>query len=299
MMTDAQTSASSEMDLTAILPLMLATAQQAGDLVLTMQAEGLANITSKSSASDLVTEADVACEKRIRSELQKHFPSIDFWGEESNQAPTSDYFWIVDPIDGTTNFANGLPYFAVNIALNQGPTTLLGLTLELPARNLYFAQLGQGAYRRAPGGNHGDGRDRQLHVNTVDSLDQAFLTTGFPYHSANDDDNNLAEFSHFLTSAQGVRCMGTSAMDLVNVADGNFGGYWEGWLNAWDAAPGVLMVREAGGEVTDYQGRPWQIHSRSLIASNGQPQLHAALIASIKEARKGINQRRLPASEEA
>lgn len=297
-MTDSHTSASSEIDLTAILPLMLATAQQAGDLVLAMQADGLANITSKSSGTDLVTEADVACEKLIHRELQQHYPTIDFWGEESNQAPTSDYFWIVDPIDGTTNFANGLPYFAVNIALNQGPTTLVGVTLELPARTLYYAQLGQGAYSRALGGNHGDGHDRRLHVNRVDNLDQAFLVTGFPYHRADYDDNNLAEFNHFLTRAQGVRCMGTAAMDLVNVADGKFGGYWEGWLNAWDAAPGVLMVREAGGKVTDYQGRPWQIHSRSLIASNGQPHLHAALIAAIKDARKGINQHRLPASEE-
>ena len=291
-MSGSQTRATNEIDLTAILPQMLTTARQAGDLVLTMQAEGLANIASKSSITDLVTEADVASEKLIRSQLQAQFPTIDLWGEESNQAPNSDYFWIVDPIDGTTNFANGLPYFAVNIALNQGPTTLLGVTLELPARTIYFAQQGQGAYSRTH-----DGRERKLHVNRVDALAHAFLTTGFPYHRADHEDNNLSEFNYFLPRAQGVRCLGTAAMDLVNVASGSTGGYWEGWLNAWDAAPGVLMVREAGGQVTDYQGRPWHIHSRSLIASNGQPDLHNALVTGIQSARKGLTTSFLPATE--
>ena len=243
-----------------------------------------------------MTEADVASESFIRGALQNRYPDVGFWGEESNLAPISDYFWVVDPIDGTTNFANGLPYFAVNIALNQGPTTLLGVTLELPARKLYFASVGQGAYLRTLD-DHGNNRDIQLHVNNVDSLSQAFLTTGFPYHRTDYEDNNLAEFGYFLTRSQGVRCMGTAAMDLVNVARGALTGYWEGWLSPWDAAPGVLMVREAGGQVTDYLGRPWQLTSRSLIASNGQPTLHAALLTGIQTARQSLHSIKLPASE--
>jgi myo-inositol-1(or 4)-monophosphatase len=249
-------------------------------------------IASKSNMIDLVTEADLASEKLIHDELRSHYPDFGFWGEESNQAPSSDYFWVVDPIDGTTNFANGLPFFAVNIALNQGPTTLLGVTLELPARNLYFAQLGQGAYQRTP-----DGRDIRLQVNQVDSLSKAFLTTGFPYHRTEYEDNNLAEFGYFLTRSQGVRCMGMSAMDLMNVARGAFAGYWEAWLSPWDAAPGALMVREAGGQVTDYLGRPWQLTSRSLIASNGNPTLHTAMLTGIQKARQSIKTVKLPASE--
>lgn len=279
-------------DLTAILSVIQGVAQQAGDLVLAMQANGLANIASKSNLIDLVTEADVASEKLIYNELQSHYPTFGFWGEESNQPPTTDYFWVVDPIDGTTNFANGLPYFAVNIALNQGPTTLLGVTLELPARKLYFARLGQGAYLHT-----GDGRDQQLHVNQTASLSQAFLTTGFPYHRTDFEDNNLAEFGYFLTRSQGVRCMGTAAMDLVNVARGAISAYWEGWLSPWDAAPGVLIVREAGGQVTDYLGRPWQLTSRSLIASNGQPSLHPDLVTGIQIARHSLKTIKLPASE--
>jgi myo-inositol-1(or 4)-monophosphatase len=293
-MPGSQTQAANGVDLGSILPRMLEVAQHAGDLVLAMQADGLANIASKSNTIDLVTEADVASEKLIHQELQSHYPAFGLWGEESNQAPSSDYFWVVDPIDGTTNFANGLPYFAVNIAFNHGPATLLGVTLELPARKLYFASAGHGAYHRTA-----DGRDIQLHVNTTGSLRQAFLTTGFPYHRTDHLDNNLAEFGYFLTRTQGVRCMGTAAMDLVNVARGATAGYWEGWLNAWDAAPGVLMVREAGGQVTDYLGREWQLTSRSLIASNGQPGLHPSLVTGIQSARQNLSSIKLPQSERA
>jgi myo-inositol-1(or 4)-monophosphatase len=123
------------------LEVVLGIAQQAGDLVLAMQLQGLQKINSKSSTSDLVTEADLASEKFIRAELLRHYPTFDFWGEESNEPPSSEYFWIVDPIDGTNNFANGLPYFAVNIALNRGDITLIGVTLELPARQLYFGPI--------------------------------------------------------------------------------------------------------------------------------------------------------------
>lgn len=287
-----QTNSTNPIDLKAIVPHLLATAQKAGELILTMKAQGLAHVASKAILIDLVTEADLASEKLIRQELQTHYPDIDFWGEESNQLPTSEYFWVVDPIDGTTNFANGLPYYAVNIALNRGPETIIGVTLELPAQKLYYAIQNGGAYYRTA-----EGQDIQLHVNQVSQLERAFLTTGFPYHRAAHSDNNLAEFTYFLTRSQGVRCMGSAAMDLVNVARGSTAAYWEGWLNAWDAAPGVLMIREAGGTVTDYLGRPWQLTSRSLIASNGQPDLHAELLKGIQTARATLQAVTLPASE--
>lgn len=291
-MSGSQADSTHDVDLGALLPFVLDVAQQAGSLVLAMQAKGLENVASKSNESDLVTEADVASEKLILGALQARYPSFGFWGEESNQPPTTDYFWVVDPIDGTTNFANGLPYFAVNIALNHGPTTLLGVTLELPASTLYFATLGGGAFRR-----DANGQDHPLRVNTVNTLGKAFLTTGFPYHRTAHPDNNLEEFAYFLGRSQGVRCMGTAAMDLVNVARGATAAYWEGWLNPWDAAPGVLLVREAGGQVTDYMGRPWHLNSRSLIAGNGQPALHNALVAGIQQARSGLDTHLLPDSE--
>lgn len=279
----------------AVTPVdVMAAAQAAGDLILRMWAEGLRNVRGKSSEVDLVTEADVAAEQAIRTTLAARFPEIGFWGEESNDPPDEPSFWLVDPIDGTNNFANGLDFYAVNIALHHQGQTVLGVTLELPARRLFWAALGQGAYMR-----QGDGQDVRLHVNDIDRLGAALLTTGFPYHRAEHEDNNLPEFGYFVGHAQAVRCMGSAAMDLVNVARGAVAGYWEGWLNPWDAAPGVLMVREAGGKVTEYGGAPWQLTSKTLVASNGQPALHDALLEGIRTARRTLRATLLPASEGA
>ena len=271
---------------------VLAVALQAGELILAMQADGLRNITSKSSEIDLVTEADVAAERLIRSELAARYPAVELWGEESNQPPSGDLFWVVDPIDGTINFAGGLPYFAVNIALQAGEQTVLGVTLELPARRLYFARRGEGAFRRDL-----DGREQRLRVNAASTLRRALLTTGFPYSRAEFADNNLPEFSYFMAHSMGVRTMGSAAMDLVNVASGGMAAYWESWLNPWDAAPGVVLVAEAGGRVTDYRGAPWQLTKRTLVASNGQPDLHQALLDGIRTARQGLSRPLLPAEE--
>ncbi|HXF64860.1 MAG TPA: inositol monophosphatase family protein [Caldilineaceae bacterium] len=282
-------------DIAHVMTHVMAAAQAAGDLILQMQAAGLRAVAGKSSEIDLVTEADVAAEQAIRAALQQTYPAYGFWGEESNEPPSgTDFFWVVDPIDGTTNFANGLAFYAVNIALNRGEETLLGVTLELPARRLYWAIAGQGAYERLP-----NGADRRLQVNRSSQLARALLSTGFPYHRTEHEDNNLREFNYFLAHAQGVRCMGSAAMDLVNVARGALAGYWEGWLNPWDAAAGALLVREAGGLVTDYSGQPWRLRSKTLIASNGQPALHAALVEGIRSARNGLAARLLPAAEGA
>lgn len=276
----------------ADLEFLISVAQQAGDQVLAMQDSGLRNIGSKSSEIDLVTEADLASEKLIRAALHARQPDFDFWGEESNEPPNTEFFWVADPIDGTNNFANGLAYFAVNLALCQGDVPLIGVTLELPARRVYYAQAGQGAFVRAP-----DGREKRLHVNDETTLSRAFLTTGFPYHRGEQIDNNLLEFGYFLARTQGVRCMGSAALDLANVAAGALAGYWEGWLKPWDAAPGVLLVQEAGGLVTDYRGAPWQLRKHTLIASNGNPDLHAALVEGIHTARTELDTPLLPADE--
>jgi myo-inositol-1(or 4)-monophosphatase len=281
-------------DLGAVRADMLAAAQAAGDLILRMQAEGLRNVRGKSNEIDLVTEADVAAEQSIRTALAARYPSIGFWGEESNQPPAEAAFWVVDPIDGTINFANGLPYCAVNIALQQDGQLMLGVTLELPARHLYWAERGRGAYIRPA-----SGPEVRMAVNDSRRLGRALLTTGFPYHRAEHEDNNLSEFGYFVAHSQGVRCMGSAALDLVNVARGALAGYWEGWLNPWDAAPGVLMVREAGGTVTDYGGAPWHLTSKTLVASNGQAALHEALLEGIRQARRGLSASLLPAAEGA
>jgi myo-inositol-1(or 4)-monophosphatase len=267
---------------------VIAVAQQAGQLILQMAARGLQNTRSKSSDIDLVTEADVAAEQLIRSALYERYPQVGFWGEESNQPPVEETFWLVDPIDGTINFANGLGLFAVNIAFCQQEGPLLGVTLELPAQRLFWTTQGDGAFVREL-----DGTERRLHVSRTEQLGAGLLATGFPYHRGEYEDNNSAEFLYFLAQAQGIRWRGSAAMDLAHVASGALAGYWEGWLSPWDAAAGVLLVREAGGIVTDYAGAPWTLTSKSLAASNGQKSLHRALLDGIHRARSSLRERLL------
>ncbi len=166
-------------------------ALRAADLVLSMRAAGLQDVRTKSSASDIVTEADVAAEALIREQLAALAPALGFWGEESNRRPQESAFWVVDPIDGTNNFAMGMPLFAVNIALQDGPRTVIGVTVALPDRRIYWAAAGEGVYLRRP-----DGVEHRLLVSSADDLADVFLTTGFPYHRAENADNNSAELAH-------------------------------------------------------------------------------------------------------
>ena len=269
---------------------IISVVRRAGQLVTEMRQTGLQQVQSKSAVIDLVTEADLASEAFLRKELQRLYPGVGFWGEESNQPPTEEFFWLVDPIDGTTNFANGLPHYAVNVALCQGDSANLAVTLHLPAGNIYWAVAGKGAFLRTP-----DGGQRRLQVNQAQQLNRASVTTGFPYHRAESTDNNSAEFAYFLPRCQSVRCLGSAALDLAFVASGALAAFWEGWLGPWDATAGVLLVREAGGQVTDYQGKPWQLPGKTgLVASNGQAALHDALLTGIQTARTPLTERRLP-----
>jgi myo-inositol-1(or 4)-monophosphatase len=259
-----------------------------GELVRQMQRAGLSNVKSKSSAGDLVTEADVACEQLVREGLGQLYPSVGLWGEESNTMPQTEYFWLVDPIDGTTNYAFGLDYNAVNIALQHREHTLLGVTYQIHSERIYYAAAGEGALRRDP-----DGTEVRLRVNGIDELRRALVATGFPYHVGISPDNNTAEFARITALSGSIRCLGAAALDLAHVASGALSAFWEGWLNAWDAAPGVLLVREAGGRVTDYHGVEWSINSGHLVSSNGTPGVHEALLAAIQEARAGLPLSRL------
>ena len=249
-------------------------ARAAGDLILEMQSAGLQNIQTKSSVIDIVTEADLASEKLIRAALTEAYPHLDFWGEESNEPPAGPCFWVVDPIDGTVNYANSIPYFAVNIALIEDARCILAVTLELPLGRVYHARAGRGAFCRSA-----DGADSALQVSDVNDLRQSILSTGFAYDRDVNPDNNNAEFSLFMPRCRGIRRMGSAAIDLALVACGSFAAHWERNLNAWDVAPGALLIQEAGGRVTDYAGRPWTLDCRNVIASNGQPGIHDELVS--------------------
>ena len=268
---------------------VIGVARAAGDLVRRMYRTGAATVTEKSTAIDLVTAADVAAEGFIRDALGRLYPAVALWGEESNQQPDSEYFWLVDPINGTTNFAHGIAYCSVNIALQRRAETLLAVTYHLGLDVTYHARPGGGSWLREP-----SGAERRLSVSTTTTLRKSILITGFPYHRAESEDNNGREFGYFMPRTTCVRNLGSAALDLAHVSAGNADAYWEGWLNPWDLAAGVLLVREAGGRVTTYEGREWTLGDNNVIAGNGQPDLHQAMLDGIRSARASLPERRLP-----
>lgn len=270
-----------------LLNAVIDAATGAADLVLAMQAAGLKKVVGKSNETDLVTEADSASEYFLRRELGLLLPEAGFWGEESNERPVGGKYWLVDPIDGTVNYAHGVPYNAVNVALVEanasGGEVMLAVTIEMPWRRVYFARPGEGAYMRDPLWG-----ERRMQVSTARTLRQSLLATGFPYHSGEHDDANDLEFAWFASRCMGMRVLGAAAIDSAQVAAGILAGFWEGWLNPWDCAAGALLVREAGGKVTDYAGNEWHFGSPGFVASNGI--IHNLLVEGILEARKGLKQ---------
>ncbi len=266
---------------------VISIAARAVDLVLEMRRAGELGIKTKTKSTDLVTEADLASERLIRASLYALDPAIGFLGEESKGQPTEECYWVVDPIDGTVNYANDLPYGAVTIALQCGAQTVLGVTAQIPHRRIFWARQGEGAFVR-----DNDGSQRRLRVNQVNTLRQAFIATGFPYHLAEHADNNHAEFTYIHPRCLGLRVFGAAALDTANVATGGLAAFWEGWLHPWDAATGALLVTEAGGTVTSYDGKPWHFDSPGLVASNGH--IHAELLEAIHTARQFVPQKLLP-----
>ncbi len=258
-------------------------ARRAGELILEYQRRGFAeaDIRTKLNHVDLLTEADLASDRFITEALRAQYRDYGIYSEESavGALPDDEWLWIVDPVDGTTNFAHGLPLFGVNIGLVHRGEPVLGVTCDPTGRRVYWAERGGGAWVRA------DGQDRRLRVSATSELRRCLLCTGFPPSRLSTSDNNLAEFGALELQVHGVRRLGSACIDLAWVADGLLDGYWEPRLNPWDWLPGYLLVTEAGGRVTDYENRPWRLTSRSMIASNGVPEVHAALVDAIARVR--------------
>ena len=207
---------------------------------------------------DLVTEADRQSEALILSRIREQWPSHDVMGEEGSRIQTgSDYLWYIDPLDGTTNFAHGFPVFCVSIALEHKGTRVAGAVFDPTRDELFAAELGRGAYL-----NH-----NRITVSKIDNLAECLVATGFPSHKRHKNPNIF--FYHQITlKTHGVRRAGSAALDLCNVAAGRFDGFWEFNLNPWDTAAGVLLVEEAGGRVSGFDGAGFRIDSRETLASN-------------------------------
>lgn len=230
----------------------------------------LEHIRAKGEAGNLVTEADLAAESAVLAVLEQETPHFPVLAEESGRrSGQGDLEWCVDPLDGTTNYAHGFPVFATSVGLLWRGLPLLG-ALELPALNQSFwAAAGAGAWRN----------DSRLQVSDCQRVDDALLATGFAYDRTRRRDNNYAEFAHFTHRSHGVRRAGAAAVDLAWVAAGCLDGYWERGLSPWDLAAAVVLVEEAGGVVSAYDGSPLEVSDGRLIAC--APGLHTAMVSSL------------------
>lgn len=257
----------------SFIPVMSAIAREAGALLLEYFHQGI-KIEYKGDA-DLVTAADRASEVLIRERVAQKFPAHDVMGEEQGMNDRgAEYRWYVDPLDGTTNFAHGYPVFCVSLALERRSgstgTRVAGVVYDPTRDEMFSAEQGQGAQL--------DGNP--IHVSKAAQLKECLLATGFPSQKRHKNPN--IHFYHQITlKTHGVRRAGSAALDLCNVACGRFDGFWEFNLNPWDTAAGVLIVEEAGGKVSRFDGSPFQLDSRETLGSNGL--LHDPLVQEFQD----------------
>ena len=217
---------------------------------------------------NLVTEVDRESERLIVERILAHFPDHNILAEEGEYAQGgSVYRWIIDPLDGTTNYAHGFPWFCVSIGLQAAGELVAGVIFNPLRDELFTATKGGGAYLNG----------RRLHVSSRSPLRDTLLATGFPYDCATDPANNFANFIAFQKAARGIRRAGAAALDLALVAAGRLDGFWELKLKAWDMAAGVLLIREAGGIVSTFDGSPHDIFNDRIVASNGL--IHDEMVA--------------------
>lgn len=235
----------------------------------------------KSSQSDLVTEVDKGAEQMIRNLIGTYFPDHYFFGEESvtkenhermlNEAAAAEYAWVIDPIDGTTNFVHGFPFFCVSIALAHRGELIVGVVYDPSHDEMFVAEKGKGAYL------HGN----RIHVSREARLSESLMAAGFP-GGRDDVLDNVQLVRHMIPRVRNIRMTGSAALHLAYIAAGRLTGYWEKGLQPWDTAAGALLVAEAGGRVTDHEGRPFTLKTRSLAATNGL--VHEDLIAELRAA---------------
>ncbi|MDD8016971.1 MAG: inositol monophosphatase family protein [Bacteroidota bacterium] len=230
----------------------------------------------KGEETNLVTEIDKQSEALIIKKIHQHFPSHAILGEESGAGKnSSDYRWIIDPLDGTTNYTHGLPIFSVTIGVEHDGEIIAGVVYDPNAEEMFSAEKGKGAFLNG----------KKIRVSSADTLINSLLVTGFPYNVKENPDNVVEHFVNFLPVAQGVRRLGSAALDLAYVSSGRLDGYWEVFLQPWDKAAGILLVKEAGGKVTNFTGDERNIiYDPKTLATNGV--IHELMIDVLKKGMK-------------
>jgi len=257
-------------DMDRLLEIAAHAAQDAGTLL--RQKFGSELQIEFKGRKNIVTEADKAAESCIIEVLRKATPDSTILTEESPEMKgTSPLKWIIDPVDGTTNFAHGLPIFSVSIGAEVDGEVVAGIVYNPISGEEFTAKKGQGSFLNG----------EPIHVSSVDDLEEGLLVTGIPYSVLTTDEDNLDLFAAFCFEGQSVRRLGSAALDFCYVASGRLDGYWELSLYPWDMAAGVLIVQEAGGKVTDLTGNPVDIYGKRHIASNGL--IHDAMLQVVRE----------------
>lgn len=245
--------------LAVIKDILFQAAHAAGSLILEKFNTGF-SISHKEGINNLVTEVDQESERLITKIIKDQFPAHGIVGEEYGvQDLQSEYKWIIDPIDGTVNYAHGIPLCCVSIALVHQDEIILGAVYNPMMNELFFAEKGKGAYLN----------DRKIQVSGNDNFEKAFLVTGFPYNIS-EEEGPLTVFHKVVSKGLPVRRLGSAALDLCWVACGRFDGFWEYNLNAWDIAAGYLIVLEAGGKVSDFSGEKYTVWDKETLATNGK-----------------------------
>jgi len=239
------------------------TAEKAGSII--MEYHGRDFSVEFKGRIDAVTEADKASERFILSEIERQYPGHSVQAEESGAREGSEYLWLIDPLDGTTNFTHGFPVFGVSLALYKDRRPLAGCVHDPLRKETFFAFKGEGAWLNG----------RQINVSSVERLDRALVATGFPYEKQGPG-NNLDNFNRMMPKLMGVRRAGAASLDLAYVAAGRLDGFWELGLKPWDTAAGILLVEEAGGTATDMHGGPYDPWQDNILTSNGK--LHGEML---------------------
>jgi myo-inositol-1(or 4)-monophosphatase len=248
-------------------------AEEAGRLLRQGLDEGM-EVAYKSPV-DLVTNFDRRAQEIIVGRLSSRFPSHGFLAEEGlKPAGPAEFLWVIDPLDGTTNFAHRFPVFTVSIGLEHESRGILGVVYDPMRQEMFYATSDEGAFLNG----------RPIHVSSVADLDRSLLATGFPYDVRESEVNNIDHFGHFAKRAQAVRRCGSAAMDLSHLACGRFDGFWELKLKPWDVAAGAVIVREAGGRLSDFAGREFSIYASDTLATNGL--IHDSMIEVLRQGRR-------------
>ena len=253
-------------------PLQVAVdAAHAAGRILKERADSIGKVQYKGEI-DPVTEIDLLCEQAVIKRIQKTFPDHAFLAEESGDTEgDADHLWIIDPLDGTVNYAHGYPAYCVSIGYQYKNEVVVGVVYNPCLDELFVAEKGQGATLNG----------KPISVSSTTELKQSLLATGFPYDISVSSDNNLDNFQKFIVACQAIRRPGSAALDLCYTAMGRFEGFWELKLHPWDYAAGWLMVEEAGGTMSRFDGSSFQMGDRSILASNGH--IHQAMVDILKQ----------------